>query len=435
MNRNRYSYLKKIPHLGQRIIKTGIAVFICLVIYWLRGFQGLVTQSTVAAIICIQPYRNDSIQTSLNRIIGTLLGAGWAVLFLETLVLLQKHDIRPNIILVYIMMGLGVILTLYSTVMIKKTDAASLAAIVFICIVAVYPDYEMPFVTTLNRIIDTVIGIVVAAFVNSLSLPRRKHKEYLFFIRAQYLVPDRFSHAPSNVLVILNRLYEEGAKVCLVSKWVPAFMIEQMGIMNVNVPVIVMDGAALYDIPNHQYIHVLPMEKTTARFLREFIKEMGLCYAAGSVRARSLMVYRGGKINEAEKLEYELMKYSSHRNYIEGEFTDEDQICYIRIIDTDDKIEELEQRLSTLLSKNLFRMVKRSQHRLEGYSGLYFYNPQATVERGQVALARYIEEKENIEIIPVDMTDKDEYVSENEAIVLLNKVRSIYEPVYLPWKS
>ena len=147
------------------------------------------------------------------------------------------------------------------------------------------------------------------------------------------------------------------------------------------------------------------------------------------------MVYRGGKINEAEKLEYELMKYSSHRNYIEGEFTDEDQICYIRIIDTDDKIEELEQRLSTLLSKNLFRMVKRSQHRLEGYSGLYFYNPQATVERGQVALARYIEEKENIEIIPVDMTDKDEYVSENEAIVLLNKVRSIYEPVYLPWKS
>ena len=57
------------------------------------------------------------------------------------------------------------------------------------------------------------------------------------------------------------------------------------------------------------------------------------------------------------------------------------------------------------------------------------------MERGQVALARYIEEKENIEIIPVDMTDKDEYVSENEAIVLLNKVRSIYEPVYLPWKS
>ena len=91
-----------------------------------------------------------------------------------------------------------------------------------------------------------------------------------------------------------------------------------------------------------------------------------------------------------------------------------------------------------VLSGYRFRIVRASSvtsGRLEGYSGLYFYNPQATVERGQVALARYIEEKENIEIIPVDMTDKDEYVSENEAIVLLNKVRSIYEPVYLPWKS
>ena len=60
----------RLPHLGQRIIKTGVAVFICLLIYWIRGFEGLVMQSTVAAIICIQPYRADSIQTSVNRVIG-----------------------------------------------------------------------------------------------------------------------------------------------------------------------------------------------------------------------------------------------------------------------------------------------------------------------------------------------------------------------------
>ena len=424
----------RLPHLGQRILKTGFAVFICLLIYWIRGFNGMVTQSTVAAIICIQPYRSDSIRTSVNRIIGTLIGAGWAILFLLALIALSKKNIQPPIPLVYVVMGLGVVISLYSTIVMKKTEAASLAAIVFICIVAIYPNFESPFQATLDRIIDTIIGIIVAGIVNSITLPRQKKEEDLFFIRLQDLVPDRFSHASSNVLVILNRLFEDGAKICIISKWAPAFMISQMGLIKVNVPVIVMDGAALYDIKNRSYLNVIPLRKNDARFLREFLKEMGLGYAAGTIRESSLMIYRGGTINEAEKQEYELMKYSPYRNYVEGEFSDEDQICFIRIIDTDQVIEKLENRLSSLLAGNRFRIDKRPQHRMEGYSGLYFYNKEATIERSMEAMVSYMEEKTGQKIIPVDMTGSSRYVSENEAIALLNRVRNIYEPIRRPWK-
>ena len=424
-----------LPHLGQRIIKTGIAVFLCLMIYWLRDFQGLVTQSTVAAIICIQPNRTDTITTSINRVIGTLLGAAWAVLFLLMLVFLDGKGIHPHILLVYIVMGLGVVITLYSTVVLKKTDSASLAAIVFICIVAIYPDYETPFEMTMNRIIDTIIGIVVAGLVNSITLPRRKHKEDLFFIRSQDLVPDRYSHASSNVLVILNRLIEEGANICLISKWAPAFMISQMGVMDINVPVIVMDGAALYDIPNRRYLRVIPLKYEAVNFLRKFFRELGLSYAAYEVRDSSLMIYRGGRINQAEREEYELMKYSPYRNYVEGDFGRDNKICFIRVIDRDEIIDELELRLKGMLSRGRYRIVKRPQHRLENYSGLYFYNPEATVERCKQALIDHLEEENHTKIIPIDMTGSDHYISENESIALLNKVRQIYEPVRVPWEK
>ena len=128
------------------------------------------------------------------------------------------------------------------------------------------------------------------------------------------------------------------------------------------------------------------------------------------------------------------MKYSPYRNYIEGEFSDEDQICFIRIIDTDDVIEDLENRLSSLLAGSRFRIDKRPQHRMEGYSGLYFYNAEATVERSMEELVRYMEEKTGQKISPVDMTGSSQYVSEKEAIALLNRVRSIYEPIKKPWK-
>ena len=48
------------PKIGMRMIKTSIAVAICLLIYLLRGKQGVPVFSTIAAMICMQPYVENS---------------------------------------------------------------------------------------------------------------------------------------------------------------------------------------------------------------------------------------------------------------------------------------------------------------------------------------------------------------------------------------
>lgn len=71
-----------IPRVGMRMVKTALAVAICFFLYVLRGEEGVPIFSTIAAIICMQPYAENSIQVSINRIIGTLLGAVFALLVL-----------------------------------------------------------------------------------------------------------------------------------------------------------------------------------------------------------------------------------------------------------------------------------------------------------------------------------------------------------------
>ena len=71
-----------IPRVGMRVVKTALAVAICFFLYVLRGEEGVPIFSTIAAIICMQPYAENSIQVSINRIIGTLLGAVFALLVL-----------------------------------------------------------------------------------------------------------------------------------------------------------------------------------------------------------------------------------------------------------------------------------------------------------------------------------------------------------------
>lgn len=73
-----------LPPIGQRLIKTAVAVFLCLVIYILRGYQGMVVQSAIAAIICMQPYADSSKRVAVNRVISTVMGGLWGLLFLNT---------------------------------------------------------------------------------------------------------------------------------------------------------------------------------------------------------------------------------------------------------------------------------------------------------------------------------------------------------------
>ena len=57
------------PPLGQRIMKTSLAVFICLMFYWLRGYRGgeMPAEACITAIICMQPYVQDTAVYARDR--------------------------------------------------------------------------------------------------------------------------------------------------------------------------------------------------------------------------------------------------------------------------------------------------------------------------------------------------------------------------------
>ena len=74
--------MSNFPRIGMRMIKTAAAVAICLLLYILRGEQGVPVFSAIAAVICMQPYVDNSVQVALNRIFGTILGAAFALLVL-----------------------------------------------------------------------------------------------------------------------------------------------------------------------------------------------------------------------------------------------------------------------------------------------------------------------------------------------------------------
>ncbi len=418
------------PQVGQRMIKTAIAVFVCLLIYRLMGYQGstMPVESVITAIVCMQPFISDSRAFALNRIAGTLMGAAWGMAFL--LLLYGIPPLGQNVLVLYALMAAGVLVSVYTAVSLGKADASGLAAIVFICIVATFPDIDSPLIDVIRRIRDVMIGMTVAIAINVAQMPREKQRDKVFFVPAKTLVPNRFAKIPPTILYRMNRLYEDGAKICLVLEHAPALFTMQMSSCHVSVPLIVMDGAAIFDTNENRYLYAERIPKDQAIWLQEWLRERGVSYFTYIIRENRTCIFHEGTINEQELTILKQMQRSPYRSYLEGDDFRPEESVYFKVIAPKETLVDVEIDLIPLLSERGLRSVVRDQTGSDGIQGLYIYSEKASSEKAKDYLMTLLQIKEP-HLRAVDITSRREGYDEQETARMLHRLRNAYEPVKL----
>ena len=423
-----------LPPLGQRIVKTSVAVFLVLLFYWLRGYRGqsMPTEAAITAIICMQPYMRDSRDYAVSRFTGTLIGAAWGLLFLLPFLVLP--GLGDRLFLVYGLMALGVLASLYTAVLLRKPDSSGLAAIVFLCIVIAFPDIEDPLGQMADRLLGVLLGTASAIGVNHFRLPRSKRRDRVFFVRTRDLAPDRFSQIPSAALYRLNYLYQDGAKICLVSEHAPAFFTLQMNEAMLSVPLIVMGGAAIYDAGEKLYLYAETIRPTDSRRLREHLERLGLSHFIYTVHSHKTCIYHSGELREEERVIYKRMKRSPYREYLDEGDCAADEIVYLKLIGTDKETARWQARLNTFLHSRHLRSVIRPEAGTRGISGLYIYSAKVSVKQAESKMMALLR-REDPDLRPVEVFLDRPYETEHDAMDLLHRLGMLYEPLRLPWKK
>ncbi|MDD7306128.1 MAG: aromatic acid exporter family protein [Peptoniphilaceae bacterium] len=155
---------------GLRIIKTSIAVFLSLLICHIRSDQSIPFYGAIAAIICMRTGLLESIDIGLNRILGTIIGGFTGLIYLLSF---KKMDFIP--IINYLLVSLVIFLLIWLMANLDKPNAISIMCVVFVSITINHgeaPDYPVDF--ALNRMIDTLVGVIIAIFVNWFDFKLRK---------------------------------------------------------------------------------------------------------------------------------------------------------------------------------------------------------------------------------------------------------------------
>lgn len=157
--------------LKGRAWKTALAVFLtelCSVL--LRRSSAF--YGSIAAVICLMKTKEETKQKGIARLIGTMLGGGLGWIALEIFVNIPHYK---DFVFIFLA-PLGILLIIYLLNVLNRQSSCMIGCVVFLSIVVNFnrtleqiPSY------VINRILDTVLGIVMASLVMAIPFEKIIH--------------------------------------------------------------------------------------------------------------------------------------------------------------------------------------------------------------------------------------------------------------------
>ena len=365
--------ISQVPLPGQRIMRSILSVWFCMVIYFLRGRRGEPFYSIIAALQCIQPYSSNMLSQGKDRIIGTMIGAFWGALIIFADLLPMGGGVGTAV-LHYTLLGIFSGLVIYSTVLFNIQKHALFSAMVFLGIAMFHLEDVNPYLHVFNRTMDTIIGVGVAIFINSLHFPRVRDRSTLFVSGIDHVLFREDRELSPFTKVELNRFLDDGMLFTVSTRQTPATVREILSEITISLPIIAMDGAVLYDLATIRYGRTVKIAPALVTRISDFLHEQGMPFFVNTVQDELLVIYfhdykdlileevkdvhREGVLSPDEEAFalsksayicmakiYRKKRSSPHRNYVRTNARITEDVVYIQVIDREEKIDRLHELL------------------------------------------------------------------------------------------
>lgn len=163
--------------IGMRNIKTTLSVFICLLLFEFIDRENSIF-ACIAAVICMQNTVVDSMEKGMARVIGTIIGG-----MMGAVVLFVVKTFFNDSILIFII-PLGIMALIQVCVAINMKQSVVICCVVYLSIMITKNHDNGYLLYTVNRVVDTSVGILIALLVNKyVEIPEKiksklKHDDY-----------------------------------------------------------------------------------------------------------------------------------------------------------------------------------------------------------------------------------------------------------------
>lgn len=412
-----------LPPIGLRIIKSATAVFLCFVVSMLRGDAGFVFYSQLAALWCMQDDIENSKKKAYQRTLGTVIGAIYGLV-----VIVLFKNLSPGKMLKAVVVSGMIVVIIYTTVLLKKKQASYFSCVVFLSIVVNHISDQNPYLFVFNRFLDTLIGIIVGVAVNSFSLPRRHNQNILFISGLDDTLLSPKANLTDYSRVELNRMIKEGARFTISTMRTPASLMEPLKDIHLELPVIAMDGAVLYDIREKMYLHAYVISHEQSKKIEQFILANHMNCFMNVIIDDMLVIYYQESEQEIYNQLICTLRRSPYRNYVKRELPEHEEVVYFMLIDQTAKIETFYKKMEESGFLREMKVSKYPSKDYPGYSYLKIYNKNATKKN----MMDYLRRQLPVEKVVTFGTIPGQYdyiIEQGDSNRVVKIVKELFEPV------
>ncbi len=422
----------KLPGIGMRIIKSALAVAICFVIDYFRGGQGMVFYSQLAALWCIQMYRSNTKRNAIQRTLGTIVGALYGLIYLIVYPIIAQNGFAHELIEDGLV-SLLIVAVLYTTVLIKKQQASYFSCVVFLSIVINHVADANPYLFVWNRFLDTMIGIVVGIAINDVRLCAHPDKETLFISGLDEVLLDKKYMLSQFSKVELNRMIDDGLNFAISTMRTPASIMEAVRDINLKLPVIAMNGAALYDTKTGTYLKVYVISPDESAKIVDLINHENICSYANVIIDDMLVIYYDDVEDEVNRHLVEKLRTSPLRNYVRRPLPNDEYVVYFMLLDQKDKIARFYDKLKGSVVFEKLNVLMYDSNDYPGYAYIKIYSKNAT----KANMIDYLKEYTSLDRVVTFGSIPDQYdvlIDSNDINRVVREVRRRYEvlPLFKP---
>lgn len=351
--------------IGLRTIKTAISVFLCLMVFILLKAIELVPGvpenlafdwynpffAGIATAYSVHSSKKASMVQAKNRCVASVIGGVIGIILVSLYELcggvwptLNTIDLYSfNYVLPYLLIVLCTILVILTGIFLNQRNAIFVAILTFLS-VSVNPNKDVSmwqWQFGLNRILSTVVGVLIALGVNLFRLPRfRTNKNLLFCVGIDGMLLSDSDHFKGFIQYKLNDLNERKANVTLFTTRTPTTFMPLLNDVKVNHPIICMSGAALYDTTTFKYLSYENIDIETSNKLRKLLTANNITPFINMINDDVLFTYNEKIDNLGENKYAESKKNASYCCFIKEEAPYR-EVLYFLIVEEEKKVNNI----------------------------------------------------------------------------------------------
>ena len=224
----------------------------------------------------------------------------------------------------------------------------------------------------INRILSTLYGVLIAIIVNILnvlSIPLIRRKDILFICGYENCLENK-NKINGFTKYTINRLLFLGANITTSSINAPATLDSITENLKIKLPMIVMNGAALYDFKTKTYSNIITIPKAYSRLIEKVIKANQCNYFGNAIVDNVQHIYIHKLTNDAEMNYYEKIKNAHYTNFDRDQVPNEIEVVYYTVLNKTSIVESL---IETLKNFDVLCLTYKSKQ-YRDYSFLQIYS-------------------------------------------------------------